>query len=266
MSSSDVQNRPSAEGAFTVAGRHILVVGGTRGLGRSISLRLASDGARVCATYVRNEAAAEDLRSVSAARGDDITLCRADITGRRGMDQFMTSVGDWLNSDRLDSVVYCAATGVHKTVDALTTRDFDWTFSLNVRAFFETIVKLMPRFAPRGSIVAVSSPGALRAAPTYSLVGASKGALEALARHFAVELGPRGIRVNILAPGVFRTEAWGVMPMAEERLADAAAKAPLGRLVSVDEVSACALFLCSDASSGMTGSTLVVDGGTSIPY
>ena len=126
--------------------------------------------------------------------------------------------------------MHCAATGVHKTFDELTLRHYDWTFALNVRAFFDLVKRMLPRFATDASIVAVSSQGALRVVPAYSVVGASKGALEALARHLAVELAPRGIRVNILAPGAVVTESWASMPNAQERLAELSRRTPLRRL------------------------------------
>jgi enoyl-[acyl-carrier protein] reductase III len=98
----------------------------------------------------------------------------------------------------------------------------------------------------------------------YATVGSSKGALESLARHLAVELAPRGIRVNILSPGSVQTDAWDAFPDKEQRLADALRRSPRGHLVGVDEIARAAQFLCSAASSGLVGHTLVVDGGSRI--
>jgi enoyl-[acyl-carrier-protein] reductase (NADH) len=106
--------------------------------------------------------------------------------------------------------------------------------------------------------------GAMRAIPFYSLVGASKGGLEALARHFAVELAPRGIRVNILTAGAVLTDAWKAMPNSEARIAETIRRTPAGRLVTADEVAYGAQFLCSDAASAMIGQTLILDGGAGI--
>jgi NAD(P)-dependent dehydrogenase (short-subunit alcohol dehydrogenase family) len=161
-------------------------------------------------------------------------------------------------------LVHCAATGIHRPIEELTERHFDWTFNLNVRAFFKLIKLLMSRFSKGSSIVAVSSWGALRALPCYSLVGSSKGALESLARHLALELAPRGIRVNILAAGAVLTDAWKAVPNSEARIAETICRTPAGRLATTEEIAYGAQFLCSDAAAGIIGHTLVLDGGAGI--
>jgi enoyl-[acyl-carrier protein] reductase III len=123
---------------------------------------------------------------------------------------------------------------------------------------------LLPSLRSGSAIVAVSSAGAQRAVPAYTTVGTSKGALEAPARHLAVELAPQGIRINILSPGSVMTDAWDAFPDKEQRLADALRRSPRGRLVAPEEVALAAQFLCSSASAGLVGHTLVVDGGTRI--
>ena len=164
----------------------------------------------------------------------------------------------------LSGIVSFAATGIHKPLSELTTRHLDWVFALNVKAFFELIQRLKKRFKEGASIVVVSSEGALRAVPSYMLVGASKGALDSMARHLAVELAPKGIRVNILAPGTVLTNAWDNMPEKEKRIEEAKSRSPLGRLVTTEEIAYVAQFLCSDAAQGIVGHRLVVDGGTGI--
>lgn len=245
--------------------KRILVAGGTRGLGAAISRNLARSGAAVLASYVRNEEAALEFAASAQVAHLPITIHRSDLTSKAGLDSLLEAVAGWLGGSKLDGLVFCAATGVHKPVDQLAERQFDWTFALNVRAFLTVVNRLLPLFAATASIVPVSSLGAHRAAPTYALVGASKAALESLARHFALELGACGVRVNVLCPGTMDTEVWKVIPGAEERLAAARAKSSFGRLVTLDEVADVAAFLCSDASRGMTGSTVVVDCGECLP-
>lgn len=247
---------------FAIAGRLALVTGGTRGIGRAIALHFARAGAEVVATFVRDEAAARELEEL--ARGESLRLrtCRADLSSEVGQQRMEEAIG--AGPEPLSILVHAAATGVHRPLEQLTARHFDWTFGVNVRGFFQLVVRLLPRFAPGASIVALSSTGAVRAVSQYTLVGSSKGALEALVRHLAVELAPRGIRVNCLAPGTVLTEAWKTLPEAERRLDEARRRSPLGRLVTFDEVASTARFLCSEAAAGIVGQTLVVDGGARV--
>lgn len=247
---------------LSLRGRNALVTGGTRGLGRAISLQLARAGASVLANFVRDTPAAEALAAAAAAEQLSLRTVRADLTTPKGLDELLAAVQE--ASGRLSCFVHCAATGVHKPFEDLSLRHFDWTFHLNIRAFFETTRRLLPLMDNPASILGISSEGASRAVPHYTLVGSTKGALEAMIRHLAVELAPRGIRVNALAPGTLHTEVWKILPDAERRLETAARRTPLGRLVSVEEVARVAHFLCSDAASGIVGQTLTVDGGAAV--
>jgi enoyl-[acyl-carrier protein] reductase III len=244
---------------FSLEGKSFLVAGGTRGIGRAISVQFARAGAKVIANYVRDERSAQALKEESDKDKLALSICRADLTSAVGLAHLDEFIGAGLDS--LTGLVFCAATGVHRAFEELNDRHFDWTFSLNVKAFFDLMKLLLPRFRGPAAIVVLSSQGAQQAIPRYSLVGASKGALESLARHLAVELAPRGIRVNVLSPGAVRTGAWEAMPDGETRLAGAEKRSPLGRLTSPEEAAWAAQFLCSDAAQGIVGHTLVVDGG-----
>lgn len=244
---------------FSLQGKKILVTGGTRGLGRAISLQLARAGASVLANFVRDAASAESLVAEAAAEGMVVTTVRADLASPKGLDETMAAVEATFG--RLSGFIHCAATGVHKPLEELSLRHLDWTFNLNVRAFFELVRRLQPLLDPGASVIGISSEGAARAVPQYTLVGSSKGALEAMVRHLAVELAPRGIRVNALAPGTLQTDVWKVLPDSERRLEEAARRSPLGRLVTLEEVARVAQFLSSEAASGVVGQTVVVDGG-----
>ncbi|MCW5632257.1 MAG: SDR family oxidoreductase [Rubrivivax sp.] len=246
--------------AAPLQGRTVLVTGGTRGIGRAISLQLARAGARVLANHARNESAAAALGAAAAAEGLELSTLRADLTSAKGMESIREAVA----ATTALSLVHAAATGVHKPSESLTLRHWDFTHALNVRAFFELVQLLRPHFGPGSAIVPISSAGAVRAVPAYAAIGSSKAALEALARHLAAELAPAGVRVNIVAPGSVLTEAWDAFPDKAARIAAAAARTPRGHLVRPEEVASLVQFLLSPASEGIVGQTLVIDGGAQI--
>jgi enoyl-[acyl-carrier protein] reductase III len=119
---------------FSLSNKTILITGGTRGLGRAISLRFARAGATVIANYLRNKESAECLMAAATKERLAITLCRADLTTESGLEKLDRTVRD--RCTHLSGLVHCAATGVHRPVEELTERHFNWIFDLNVRAFF----------------------------------------------------------------------------------------------------------------------------------
>ena len=241
------------------SGKRFLVVGGSRGIGRAITLRLARSGAQVCCNFVRDQAAADSLAALTTAEALAVELLRADVTLPTGMSALSECVAN--RHSPLDGLVFAAATGVHKPLAELTNRHFDFTFALNVRAFSDTVQKLTPCMRAGSAIVSLSSEGAVHAMQDYGLIGASKAALESLTRQLAMELGPLGIRANVVSPGAVMTDVWKVTPDAEQRLAQITARTSAGRLVTPEEVAEVVAFLLSDAASGISGTTLVVDGG-----
>jgi enoyl-[acyl-carrier protein] reductase III len=247
---------------FGVSGKVILVTGGTRGLGRAISLRLASQGAIVVAGYFQNESAAEGFRAQSREQGHPSTAVRANLMTPGGVqtlfDQVIGAHG------RLDALVYSSATGVHKPLEVLTQRHLAVVWQVNVGAFFDLSLKFKPHMPAGARIVAVSSEGAVHAMDQYGAIGSSKAALEGLCRQMAAEWAPDGIGVNLVAPGLLETDALAAMEHAEERVDREKQSSPLGRLVRLDEVATVVQFLCSSASAGIVGHTIVVDGGKRI--
>ena len=252
---------PSGSDACGLRGTFV-VTGGTRGIGRAISQRFARAGALVIAVYARNEVAARELQASSEQEGLRLSVCRADVTTLEGITRIETRVSEL--GTKLSGIVHCAATGTHRGIESLTGKHFDWTFALNARSLFDLVQRFLERFDRGSSILGVSSLGGTHAISNYAAIGTSKGALESLIRHLAVELAPRGIRANAIAPGAVLTDVWKAIPDADARLAEAARRSPIGRLITVDEVAACAQFLCSSAASGVNGQTLVVDGGAAI--
>jgi enoyl-[acyl-carrier protein] reductase III len=246
--------------SFALSGKLIVVTGGTGGIGRTISLHFARAGASVLANYGHHEDPARRLAEEAAEEHLDIALVRGDVTSEEGRRRIVAAVG----GRRLSGLVHCAATGVHRRIQELTARQFDFTMAVNARAFLEVVQALLPSMDTGASLVALSSEGAVRAVPYYAAIGASKAALESLCRHLAVELAPREIRANVLAAGTVLTEAWNAFPDKAARLDDALARSPVGRLTEAADVALAAQFLCSDASRGVNGHVLTVDGGASV--
>ncbi len=247
---------------FSLEGKRILITGGTRGIGRAISLRFARAGAHVTANHLLKKASAESLKEIAREENLAIDIFRGDISNTKGRGRLEAMLNE--RNESLDAFIHCAATGVHGPLETLTKRHFDWVLSLNTIAFFELVKMLVPRMKSNSAIVALSSKGARRAVHSYGLVGASKAALEALSRHLAAELATRKIRVNILSPGSVVTDAWDALPEKEKRLDETIRRTPSGRLVTLEEIAYTAQFLCSDAASGVIGHTMVVDGGAAI--
>jgi enoyl-[acyl-carrier protein] reductase III len=248
--------------AFDLTGKVALVTGGTRGLGRSIAFELAKAGAHVHAGYYQNELAAEAFR-VKAAQGEiDARTVKANLMTSSGVQAYFDHVHQ--SSGKLDCLIYNSATGIHRPLADLTQRQLSAIWQVNVGAFLDLAVKLLPIMSSGARIIAISSEGARRAVDDYGAVGSSKAALEALCRQMAVEWVKKGIIVNVVAPGLLKTETLSVLPSAERRLRHEEAATPLGRLVSLEEVACVVRFLCSAAASGIIGQTITVDGGKSI--
>jgi enoyl-[acyl-carrier protein] reductase III len=236
-----------------------VVTGGTRGIGRAVSLAIAASGATVYAIFARNRTSARTFADLAEARGLDVRCVRADLTNDGDFGACVEKIR--AETDRVDVLVHSAASGVHREAALLTPRHLAWTFGVNVFAFHRLLVELLPLMGAGGRIIGVTSHGGTRAVKLYAAVGSSKGALESLFRHYAQELAPRGIAVNLVCPGLVLTEALEAFPDKEERVRAALEKTPTGRLTTEDDIAAAVMFLCSESAGQIVGQTLVVDGG-----
>lgn len=244
-------------------GRRVLVTGGSRGIGRAIAIRLAEAGCDVAINYLRNKAPAAETVAAIEALGRRAFLFKGNVANIDSHDALFERLQNELGG--LDILISNAASGVIRPAMDLTHRHWTWTMDINAGALLslaQHAVGLMGEAG--GSIVAVSSLGAVRAIPNYAAVGASKAALESLVRHLAVELAPRGVRVNAISAGVVDTDALKHFPNREQLLDESARRTPAGRLTEPKDVADAVLFLTSPLAAMMVGQTITVDGGYSI--
>ena len=240
-------------------GNSVLVTGGSRGIGKAIALRFASQGAaRIAISYLRNDKAAEATAEELRGAGAEVLLLRGNIGEPERVQRFLEETGP------LDVIVSNAATGVIRPIVDLTEKHWDWTLDANARSLF-TLARHAAATMPEGSsIIAISSLGSTRVLDDYALVGVSKAALEALVRYLAVELAPQGIRVNAVSAGLVETGALEHFPDREGMLAGFRARTPAGRLVEEEDVAAVVAFLASPEADMIRGQAVVVDGGYSV--
>lgn len=246
-------------------GQHVLITGGSRGIGESIAKAFGQSGAEVAIASRKLEGVTE---AAERLRKDGITVEPfACHTGKT--DQIEALVKAVIaRFGRIDVLVNNAATNPH--FGPIITADdaaFDKTFEVNARGYLnmaKAVARhLVDRGAP-GSLIHVASVMGLAAAPLQGIYGMTKAAVISMTQTLAMELGPSGIRVNAIAPGLVETRFAAAIVKNRDLVEREAARTPLGRYAQPDEIAGAALYLASDAASYVTGHTLVVDGGRSI--
>ena len=240
-------------------GKSVLVTGGTRGIGKAIALRFAELGAaKVAVSYLRNDRAAEETAEELRALGAEALTLRGNLGDPDKAAAIVEQAGT------LDVLVSSAATGVIRPLLELSEKHWDWPMNANARALLTLARRAAGEMRPGASIVAISSLGSVRVLENYALVGTSKAAIEALVRYLAVELAPRGIRVNAVSAGLVETGALDYFPNRDEMLGSYRARTPAGRLVEPADVARLVCFLASPEADMIRGQTVVVDGGYSL--
>ena len=244
---------------MTFEGKSVLVTGGSRGIGRGIALRFAELGAkRVAVSYLRNDRAAEETAAAIEELGAKPLLLRGNLGDPSKAKALVERAG------ALDVLVSNAASGVIRSVLDLEEKHWDWTMNANARSLFTLARTAAPAMPEGGAIVAISSLGSGRVLGDYALVGVSKAAIEALVRYLAVELAPRGIRVNAVSAGLVETGALEYFRERERMLAYYRDRTPAGRLVEPPDIAEAVCFLASPSAQMIRGHSLVVDGGYSV--
>src|SRR5215471_7357397 len=242
-----------------LSGQTALVTGASRGIGAAIARRLASAGCDLAVNYHLNHAGAEATCEAVRALGRRAVKIQADVARPESQDELFGRVR--AEFGKLDVVVSNAASGVLRPLVESSAKH--WRHCLETNAFALVLLaqRALGLMSSGGRIVALSSLGASRGLPGYGLVGASKAALESLVRTLAVELGPRGIRVNAVSAGVVDTDALQYFPNREQMLSAFAERTPAGPVLTPEDVAGAVYLLCLPEAGMITGHTLMVDGG-----
>jgi NAD(P)-dependent dehydrogenase (short-subunit alcohol dehydrogenase family)/ribosome-associated toxin RatA of RatAB toxin-antitoxin module len=249
-----VTERPAARVGPDLTGTNALVTGGTRGIGRGITVALARAGATVLACYRQDVDAADDLARELKQHGDDNAVLRADLSDPDEIDRLMAQVRERVGT--LHTLVNNAGAISHIPFESLPVDEWHRVIDTTLTASFLLTQKALPLLPAGASVINVGSRVATVGIPLRAHYTAAKAGIVGLTRSLAKELGPRGIRVNVLAPGVID----GAGITAEKR-AQYERLTSLGRLGQPDEVADVALFLASAMSRYVTGETIHVDGG-----
>jgi gluconate 5-dehydrogenase/3-oxoacyl-[acyl-carrier protein] reductase len=244
-------------GPFSLSGRAALVTGASRGIGAATAAALDRAGARV-AISARSQ---DELERVAKGLGNDPVVLVADLAEPEAPAEL--AAGALSAMGRVDVLVNNAAAAARLPTVETAGSLIDRMMAVNVRAPLLLVAALVPSMIEHGggSIVNLSSVSGLVGTPNRAAYAASKGAIDALTRSLAIELGRHGIRVNSVAPGVVDTALWAKNKAVPGVIEQVEAQTPLGRWATPDDIADVIVFLASDAARFVTGETVSPDGG-----
>ena len=242
-------------------GKLALVTGSGRGIGKAISLKLASQGADIIVNYFRRREAAEQTARDIEAMGVKAEIIRANVGDPSKLDEMFDIIE--AKFGHLDILINNAASGVGRAILDIDAKAWDWTMNINARSVLLCAQRAVKLMGGGGKIVNISSLGSIFVWPTYAAVGVSKAALEALTRYLSIELAPRGVCVNAVAASAVDTEALKFY-IKEGFIKDIRQATPAGRMVTPEDVAKVVAFLCSEEAFMIRGQTIIIDGGTSV--
>jgi NAD(P)-dependent dehydrogenase (short-subunit alcohol dehydrogenase family) len=242
-----------------------LVTGGSRGLGKNTALKLAEHGSDVILTYRSSRAEADELVKQIERSGRRALALALDVEKSATFDAFVDRIRESLKgwkSERFDFLVNNAGIGIHASFAETTEAQFDQLLNIHFKGVFFLTQKLLPLIADGGRIVNLSSGLARFSFPGYAAYAAMKGAIEVLSRYQAKELGPRGITVNVVAPGAIETDFGGGAVRDNKQLnAMIASLTALGRVGLPDDIGGVIASLLDPENSWINGQRIEVSGG-----
>ncbi|RLL63949.1 SDR family NAD(P)-dependent oxidoreductase [Paenirhodobacter hankyongi] len=243
-----------------------LVTGASRGLGRDMALALARAGTDVVLTYLGSAARAEAVAAEIRALGRRAAALQLDVTDSASYGGFAASLAALLpaefGADRLDALVNNAGVGINAPFAETSEAQLDQMLATHLKPAFLLTQALLGLLGDGSAVVHVSTGLARFALPGYAAYAAAKGGIEVLTRYQAKELGARGIRVNVVAPGAIETDFGGGAVRDDARVnAFIASQTALGRAGRPEDIGPVVAFLCSDAARWVTGQRIEVSGG-----
>ena len=246
-----------------------LITGGSRGLGKNMALSLASKGVDVILTYNSKKDEAEAVVAEIEKAGQKAAALQLNTGDIESFDAFFAEVKNVLkntfNTDHFDFLVNNAGIGMHKPFAETTEDDFDNLVNIHYKGVFFISQKSLPLINNGGRIVNISSGLARFSMPGTSVYGSLKSAVETLSRYMALELGPRGITVNTVAPGAIETDFSGGMVRDNAEVnARVASVTALGRVGKPDDIGGVVAFLCSEDAKWINGQRIEVSGGMNL--
>jgi len=247
---------------FELTGKKALVTGGSRGIGRGICLALAKQGADVAVNYRSNQAEAEAVVSEIKAMGREAFAVQADVSSAESVAKMFAEIKNrW---GKLDILVNNAGIVKFANFEEVSEEDWDQILAVNLKGQFLCAREALKLMGPGGRIINIASIASGGVGIGFRQVAhytASKGGVVALTENLALELGPKGINVNAIAPGVIETDMTKGLMADEKTKAGLLARIPKGRFGKPEDIGAAAVFLASDEADYITGAVLYVDGG-----
>jgi len=255
---------------MTITARHALVTGGSRGIGRGISLKLAEEGVHVAINYLRDEASAKATLDSVRAKGADGCIVQADVSRPADLARLFARVRDEFGG--LDVFVANARTDLgtfYEPTMSITLQQWDTAMNSQATAFLVGVREAAAMMTDGGRVVAITyAPGGRYGGwQSWNGMGAAKSALESLARYFAVALAPRGITVNAISPGWTEDTVLNALPPEVREMIRAHHKSgwtPMRRLATPADIGNAVALLCSAEAAFITGQTIAVDGGAGL--
>lgn len=246
-----------------------LVTGGSRGLGKDMALQLAQKGFDVVITYQTKSELAQEVVNDIKSMGKNAAALPLDVAVASSFDQFISTLAATLetefNSESISAVVNNAGAGAYASFADTSMEQFDEMVNIHLKAPFFLTQKLLTMLKDGGSIVNVSSGLARFSYNGYAAYAIAKAAVESLSRYQALELGPRKIRVNTVAPGAIETDFGGGVVRDNKHVNDhIASQIALGRVGLPDDIGSVVAFLCSDEAKWINAQRIEISGGQMI--